>query len=559
MDEQDGRAGEGLPPEAYAALVEDAPFGIFVVQDGRIVYGNRWLREFGGYRVNERETLGALEVIHPDDRPQVIEQMQLRLSGGAALPHYPVRFLKRDGTQCPVELHAKVVDYRGRPAVEGALLDISTARETARLRQSQEVLERLVAERTAELEALNQELRTEIERGRQGEERVRLFTAALDAAGEGIYLVGLDGRIVYVNKAVEGISGTSPEEYIGKPVASLSADSDLPGGVIMPALRRCGAWAGEVAGRRKDGSPVTIWLNASLVRDPQGRPVAMVGIGKNMSVQKRLEEDSIKNQKLESIGVLAGGLAHDFNNLLTIIMGNLDLARLFCGAIPDAAEALDHAAEAAMRAGDLTRQLITFSKGGRPVKEVGDVGRVLRDTVVFASSGSNVACEFDLAPDLPLVEFDEGQIRQVIHNLVQNAREAMPEGGTLQVRARKVQLAEGEIPSLPTGVYARIDVVDHGIGIARDHLSRIFDPYFSTKEMTTAKGRGLGLAVSHSIVRSHGGAIAVDSRPGRGTTLSLFLPAASPEAVEAAMEEEDGSEEEGWDAESTQEEAAARP
>ena len=219
---------------------------------------------------------------------------------------------------------------------------------------------------------------------------------------------------------------------------------------ILPALQRSGRWAGRgPRASTRDGKPIQLWLTASLVRDAEGRPIAMVGLTRDLADQKKLEDEHVRTQKLESIGVLAGGLAHDFNNLLTIILGNLDLARLFAGSNPDAAEALDHASEAALRAGDLTRQLITFSKGGQPVKRVGSIARMVRETVLFAAAGSSVACEFAIAENLPAVDFDEGQMRQVIHNFVQNAREAMPGGGTLKVSACAVQLAHGEVAGAP--------------------------------------------------------------------------------------------------------------
>ena len=362
----------------------------------------------------------------------------------------------------------------------------------------------------------------------RNEERLRLFAAAVEGAAEGFYLIDLAGRIVYVNPAVEAISGVPPEEYIGKPVMSLHTDPGVPARVIMPAILRDGHWAGEITGRMRDGRPITLWLTASLVRDGAGRPIAMVGITKDLSEQKRREQDLMKAQRLESIGVLAGGLAHDFNNLLTIMLGNIDLARLLCRKSEEVVEALDHAAEAALRAGDLTRQLITFSKGGQPVKRIGDIAQAVRESVVFAAAGSSVACEFDLPDDLPPVEFDEGQIRQVIHNLVQNARESMPEGGLLRVSADAAQLMMGEVASLPPGLYLRLRFADTGTGIPREHLNRIFDPYFSTKELDSAKGRGLGLAVSYSIVHGHGGAITAASRVGGGTTVAVYLPALAP-------------------------------
>jgi signal transduction histidine kinase/CheY-like chemotaxis protein len=315
--------------------------------------------------------------------------------------------------------------------------------------------------------------------------------------------------------------------------------------VILPALRQCGHWAGEIAASTRGGEALPLWLAASLVRNADGRPIAMVGLTRDLAAQKKQESDLVRAQKLESIGVLAGGLAHDFNNLLTIILGNLDLARLFAGGNAEAAEALDHASEAALRAGDLTRQLITFSKGGQTVKRVGSIGRTLRETVLFAAAGSNVACELNVPDDLPPVDFDEGQLRQVFHNLVQNAREAMPRGGTLQIGARTARLANGEVPQLPAGTYLRIGFTDHGSGIPREHLDRIFDPYFSTKGMDAVKGRGLGLAVSYAIVRNHGGTITADSLMGAGTTIAIYLP----ESTRARDEEDEEEDEEGPDAE----------
>jgi PAS domain S-box-containing protein len=371
------------------------------------------------------------------------------------------------------------------------------------------------------------------------EDRLRLFAAAVEGAAEGFYIVGLDGRILYVNPAVRTISGREPASYIGRSVTELHQNPGQATGVIMPAIMRAGSWAGEIAGRTQDGRPLTLWLTASLVRDDAGRPIAMVGITKDLTEQRRLEEERVKAQKLESIGVLAGGLAHDFNNLLTIVLGNLDLARLFAGANPDVAEALDHAGEAALRAGDLTRQLITFSKGGQPVKRVGDIVQTVRETVAFAAAGSSLSCSYEVADDLPVVAFDEGQIRQVIHNIVQNAREAMPAGGALRVCAGALQLREDEIHELPAGRYLCLQFRDRGIGIDRANLSLIFDPYFSTKEMDTVKGRGLGLAVSFSIVRNHGGTMTADSSAAEGTTISVYLPE-SQRALEAAAAE-DGS------------------
>jgi PAS domain S-box-containing protein len=383
-------------------------------------------------------------------------------------------------------------------------------------------------------------LLTDITERERNEERLSLFAAAVEAAAEGIFILDLEGRIVYCNTAAGEQFGCNAAELIGRDGSRLYRDPAIFTATILPTLRHSGRWSGEVSGVGRGDRATQLWLAASLVRDAKGAPVSIVGLTRDLADQKKLEAEHVRTQMLESVGVLAGGLAHDFNNLLTIILGNLDLARLFAGSNPDAAEALDHASVAAMRAGDLTRQLITFSKGGQPVKRVGSLGRMLRETVVFAASGSNIACEFEVAEHLPPVDFDEGQMRQVIYNFVQNAREAMPGGGTLKVGACAVQLAHGEIAALPAGSYLRLEFTDRGTGIAREHLNRIFDPYFSTKEMSTVKGRGLGLAVSYSIVRNHGGAITASSLIGEGTTLSVYLPEATRVAQDED-EDEDGS------------------
>lgn len=396
----------------------------------------------------------------------------------------------------------------------------------------QEELEAEVAQH-AKTESM---LRMETEQRRDGDDRLRLYAAAVEGAAEGIYIVDPEGSILYCNQASADQLGFPLEEMRARSVRDLIGWPETLERIILPAISRVGYWAGEVPGFMKDGHLRSLWLTASLVRDDAGRPIAVVGITKDLSAQKKVEDDHIKTQKLESIGVLAGGLAHDFNNLLTIILGNLDLARLFAGENPDIIEALDHAAEASLRAGDLTRQLITFSKGGQPVKQIADIGQLIKDTVVFAASGSNVAYDFTISDGLPPVEFDEGQMRQVVHNLVQNAKEAMSGGGTLRVRVREIHLAAGEISSLPAGRYVQTDFTDHGTGIAQEHLHQIFDPYFSTKEMSAVKGRGLGLAVSYSIIRNHGGAITVDSRFGAGTTFSVFLPASGDETSETDEE-----------------------
>jgi signal transduction histidine kinase/ActR/RegA family two-component response regulator len=236
--------------------------------------------------------------------------------------------------------------------------------------------------------------------------------------------------------------------------------------------------------------------------------------------RQRVEEELLKMAKLESIGILAGGIAHDFNNILTAIQGNISLAKLASKPRDKVFEWLGEAEKASTRARDLTQQLLTFSRGGEPVKKASHIASIVRDSCEFALRGSSVRCEFSIPEHVWTVNADEGQISQVISNLVINAHQAMPQGGVIDVRVDHSEVGPEHGLQIPAGDYVRISIEDHGCGIPEEHLSKIFDPYFTTKE----KGSGLGLATSYSIIRKHEGLIAVASTPGFGTTFDVYLP-----------------------------------
>lgn len=252
-----------------------------------------------------------------------------------------------------------------------------------------------------------------------------------------------------------------------------------------------------------------------------GKPMALRSVFRNVTEELKREEELRRAQKLESVGILAGGIAHDFNNILTGILGNILLAQLKVSEDSDLNTLLKNTENATNRAQELTRQLLTFSKGGAPVKETASVTDIIKEVVPFTLSGSNTSWEFDTEGDISPVDLDTGQFSQVLENLVINGDQAMPEGGTIKIRVSNYS-QDAQLPELLAGgKYVRIDIEDEGIGIAKDHLSRIFDPYFTTKK----KGSGLGLATAYSIIRNHNGLITVDSEPGRGTIMSIYVPA----------------------------------
>ncbi len=242
---------------------------------------------------------------------------------------------------------------------------------------------------------------------------------------------------------------------------------------------------------------------------------------REISERQHMEEELLKIQKLESVGVLAGGIAHDFNNILTSILGNISIAIMQTTPKSEIFQILTNAEKAALHAKDLTMQFLTFSKGGSPLKTSVSITDLIKDSVNFMLRGSNVKCEFSLPDDLWPVEIDQAQMSQVINNLIINADQAMPGGGNIEISATNVMIRPGELIPLKKGKYVKVSIKDHGKGISKRNLTKIFDPYFTTKK----RGNGLGLSVAYSIVKKHEGYIAVMSEPGKGTTFCIYIPA----------------------------------
>ncbi|MCX5733282.1 MAG: GAF domain-containing protein [candidate division NC10 bacterium] len=279
------------------------------------------------------------------------------------------------------------------------------------------------------------------------------------------------------------------------------------------------AYECEARMRHKDGHWVWVLDRGTVTeRDREGKPLRMTGTHLDITTRKQLEEERLVRSKLEATGILAGGIAHDFNNLLSVILGSLELMKLPVG---DIAPHLEAAEQATMAAHELTQQFLTFARGGGSVRRKVALGGVLRDAVALALRGSPVECDLALPPDLWPIEGDVGQLGQAIRNLVLNAREALPAGGRVVLRAENLS---GPTPAV------RVTVADRGCGIPADILPRIFDPYFSTKQRGEQRGMGLGLTVARAVVEKHGGTIAVDSAAGAGTTVRIEFPAAQPAA-----------------------------
>lgn len=279
--------------------------------------------------------------------------------------------------------------------------------------------------------------------------------------------------------------------------------------------------------RRKDGEAFPAWVTFAPLQNRAGETIGWVESVADISRRKQMEEALLKVRNLESIGTLAAGIAHDFNNLLTVIMGNISLAKMSLPTEESPSERLADAIDSCLKAKDLTSRLLTFSRGGEPARRRMELSGLLREACRFALAGSTVILdETGIGPGR-IVEVDANQIRRVVQNIVLNAREAMPKGGRVSLYLDDVELAAGEVYPLTAGSYVRIVIRDTGPGMEEEILEKIFDPYYSTKEMGAIKGMGLGLSIAHSIVEKHGGAISVSSEVGKGSTFSIYLPTVS--------------------------------
>jgi len=387
------------------------------------------------------------------------------------------------------------------------------------LARHQDHLETLIKERTLELAALNDTLKEEIREKETSEERYRdLFENAMDM----IQCVRPDGVMLYVNKACRETLGYTEAELTGLTVFDLLHPDSFDHG---KALFRLAARGERLDGftlqfRNKNGTRVVVEGNANCLFN-EGSPVMVRAILRDVTEKNRLEKELLKAHKLESLGLLAGGIAHDFNNLLTAILGNISLAKMFTSPGSKIFERLTEAEKASDRAKGLTYQLLTFAKGGAPVKKTSTISEIIVDSSEFIVHGATVRCKYNIAKDLWLVDADLNQISQVVQNLVLNAKQAMPDGGKIMILAENVNVEPNEKLPLPIGRYVRLSVIDQGVGIAEKNLQKIFDPYFTTRQ----EGSGLGLAVAYSVVKKHDGLITVDSKPGKGSAFHIYLPA----------------------------------
>jgi PAS domain S-box-containing protein len=358
------------------------------------------------------------------------------------------------------------------------------------------------------------------------------LAVTLRSIEDGVITTDVQGKIIMINNAGENLTGWTSKEAIGqslKSVYNIAIDLAAQARAQKTGSRNEAqsillSMPENATLRSRHGREHVIEQVASPIRDSKNEVAGVVLVFRDITERQRNEAERRKAETLEQLGLLAGGIAHDFNNLLTAIIGNISLASLLLPPDDEMGTRLNDAKNASMRARDLAQQLLTFARGGAPIKKTASIGKLIQDTVSFSLRGTHSRSEFLFGADLWPAEIDPGQISQVIANLVVNADQAMPNGGTLRVSCDNFSYNSDTTPAITDllpGDYIRIAIRDEGVGIPDDCLKRIFDPYFTTKP----KGNGLGLATTYSIIKNHNGLICVESKAHFGSTFTLYLPA----------------------------------
>jgi two-component system cell cycle sensor histidine kinase/response regulator CckA len=472
------------------------------LKTGKVYYSPRW-KAMLGYAEGELESNLETwkQLVHPDDREPTLAAVGEFLEGRADKYEVEFRMRYKDGRYRDILSRAFLVhDAQGVPVrLVGTHVDIT--------------------ERKRIEEAL-----------RRNEEFMR---NVLDNVDEGFLVIDRDFRIITANKAYGVWSGKRRDEMRGRYCYEISHQTLRPcyeEGEDCAVKRAFETGEPCIAMHRHSdakGNILYVETRAFPLRDASGAVTSAIETIHNITERHLLEAELLKTQKLEAIGKLAGGIAHDFNNLLQGVFGYISLAKLSAGQPERSLAALEGAEKALHMSISLTNQLLTFSKGGRPVRKPVHLRNAIENAAKFALSGSRSECRILIADDLWPVEADEGQIGQVIQNIALNADQAMPEGGRVEIWAANEEIPKGTNPLLPAGGrFVKIVIRDSGMGIPHQHLQKIFDPYFTTKQ----KGSGLGLATTYSVIRNHGGVINVSSEVGRGSVFSIYLFACDEKA-----------------------------
>ncbi|MCP4670719.1 MAG: PAS domain S-box protein [Desulfobacula sp.] len=486
--------GEQQYQEIYNATSDS--ISIHDINTGRILEANRAMAEMFGY---DREELGNLNVgdlfsqkyaMASEDLPVVFKEV---FEKGPRVFEWLAK--RKNGNFFWIEVGLKYTHIREQGAVIAVTRDINERKESE---------------------------------NNLAKEKERL-AVTLRSIKDAVITMDMDGNVELINRVAAQLTGWSRDEAIGKPVSLIfnliheqtGARIKNPVEMILKTGKTMNLAAQTILVAR-DGAKYCIAHYGALIRDKSQEASGVVLIFWDITEEIKMEQELLKIKKLESLGVLAGGIAHDFNNILSAMLGNINLANISVEPGSRVFRLLKNTEKAVIRATNLTKQLLTFSKGGDPVRETTSIKHLIKESADFVLHGSNVACTYGCKDDIWLVDIDQGQISRVIQNLIINASQAMPDGGNIDIKCSNVSNVNKENANIfLEGPHVKIVIQDFGTGIPQSIIDKIFDPFFTTK----AKGSGLGLATTHSIVKKHNGQITVISEPNKGTIFSIFLPA----------------------------------
>ena len=517
-------------------LDEHLDQGVFITDPRlQIIYWNRWLEKHSGHQAAAAVGRNLLEMF-PDlaSRGKDLYYQKALAGQMVLLAHRFHQYL----LQMPPDIanhhlvhmpqSAKIVPLMEEDQVIGTITIID------------DVSERVVRE---------EELQSHIKRLKKTEETLRrseaYYRSLIENTSDIIMVIDEEGMICFTSPSVERVLGYFPGELNYLQVRELIHPEDLPkfNEVLQILIRNPDTiFSVEARFRGQDGSWHTLEAIGKILPGRREKPEVVINC-RDITERQQAEKERLRIVKLESLGILAGGIAHDFNNILTGILGNLNLM-VMEPSLQDADRVrLNEAEKACLRAQALAQSLLTFARGGAPVKRPTDISKLLKETANLTLCGTNIKCDFFVPEALWLVKVDEGQINQVINNLLINAQQAMPAGGSIAIRAENVVVEEdAELPlplgkyiPLPKGEYVKIAVADQGEGISPEIGDKIFDPYFTTKP----QGSGLGLATAYSIIKNHDGYITMEPNAGQGSVFYIYLPAlkdAIPFPEEEAIE-----------------------
>lgn len=514
--------------EQFRAMFELASIGMAEADlESRLwLRVNRKMCDITGYSSEELLRKTVEDLTHPEDREGGMRAVQSAVSGQRTEVQVEQRWCRKDGAIVWVHINKTVIrGEAGKPLrTLSAIEDIT---EKRRLEQERWAME-LKQQTRAQLEAQNRAYQENLERLVQ--ERTRQLQAQaelLDLAQDAISVRDMAGGLRYWNKSCERITGWTATEVLGRHVQEFLSPGRIERDESLATLLREGHWSGETTIQTKTGRRVTLLSRWTLVRDEQGQPDSVLAIETDITEQKRLEAQFLRAQRMEGLGRLASGIAHDLNNILSPIMMGTALLRSEIKS-PEGVSLLETLAGSAQRGSDVVRQLLAFARGSEGERVPVSPGRLVREMarIIEETFPKQITLDVKVPKDIWMVSGDPTQLHQVLLNLCVNARDAMPSSGLLKLSAENVMLDEqgGELLAEgPTGPYVLLRVNDTGVGIPPEVLDRIFDPFFTTKSPET--GTGLGLATVQGIVKGHQGLIRVESVPGKGTEFRVYLPA----------------------------------